>query len=114
MQRSTWDGVIAERQLSVSYPYGIVVAEIAPETLANKVVRFNRLRVVMPDSGIEVDVPRNANLEALPVQQRFDLNSEPFVVYLGIPRRQETRPNAREEGAADQGRPLYSVVLAFA
>jgi type VI secretion system protein ImpJ len=116
--------IAAVRRLALPHPYGIIESRLAADALANRLVRFERLRAVMP-SGLEVDVPADTDLPALTIEQQLD---EPLVVYLAVPLWQEARANiewpddrthgddgddARGTGApraAPAGRPLYSVI----
>src|SRR2546430_13383061 len=68
MQRQLIEQSIGERRLAFPYPYGLIDAKISADALENMLVRFDRLRVVMP-SGLEVSVPENAELPALDIKQ---------------------------------------------
>ncbi len=92
-QISTLTGV--ERRLGWSYPYGVVEAGLSGDALENMLVRFDRLRVVMP-SGLEVCFPDNADLPALDIKSRFSGSSTSFTVSLAVPLWYATRGNTIE------------------
>ena len=48
MQHQFLDRLAVERRLNWLYPYGIVEAKLSPDNLENMLVRFDRLRVIMP------------------------------------------------------------------
>lgn len=104
-QRLFVDRAQEERRLSWAYPYGVVEARLSPDAIENMLVRFDRLRVVMP-SGIEVDVPGDADLPPLDIKAPFQAGGEAFTVYLGIPLYYPNRANVIEptaEGAGNGG-----------
>src|SRR5258705_11400351 len=70
MQRSLLEQSIGERKLAFAFPYGLIDAKISADALENMLVRFDRLRVVMPN-GLEVGVADNAELPALDIKQAF-------------------------------------------
>src|SRR3954447_8576717 len=96
MQRSLLEQSIGERKLSFAYPYGLIDAKISADALENMLVRFDRLRVVMP-SGLEVSVPDNAELPALDIKQAFASGSGGFTVSLGVPLWYASRANAVDQ-----------------
>lgn len=102
-QRQLEEQFVAERRLGLEDAYGIVEAELKPQALGNSLVEFARLQVIT-HSGLVIDVPGNANLNALPIREAVGANAGrgSFTVYLGVPRLALGRPNAPawEEGAA--------------
>jgi len=84
LSRGVRDQAAAERRLATPYPYGVIDAKLSPDALENMMVRFDRLRVVMP-SGIEVDFPNNADLPALDIKQAFQRSAEGFTVGIALP-----------------------------
>jgi type VI secretion system protein ImpJ len=72
-----------ERRLVLPFDYGIIEAELVPEALAAKKVRFRRLVAVMK-SGTLIDIPGNTDLEDLPFDAEFN-SGEQFVVKIGLP-----------------------------
>lgn len=97
MQRTLLGRFADERRLTWAYPYGTVEARLSPDALENMLVRFDRLRVVMP-GGMEVSVPDSADLPALDIKQAFEAGSGSFTVLLGVPLWYATRGNAIELG----------------
>jgi len=93
----------SDRRLGLSYPYGVIEASLSADALENNMVRFDRLRVVMP-SGVEVSFPENADLPALDIKQRFSGSSGSFTVCLAVPLWYATRGNAIENAGEDDWR----------
>jgi type VI secretion system ImpJ/VasE family protein len=101
MQRQSLELQWAERRLGWHYPYGVVEASLSADALANQVVQFDSLRVVMA-SGVEVNVPENADLPPLDIRQAFQSSSGGFTVSIGVPRWYAGRANAlAQDGHAD-------------
>jgi type VI secretion system protein ImpJ len=84
MQKHVFDQFTRERRLGWNYPYGVIEAKISDDELENMRVSFDRLRVVMP-SGIEVNVPDNADLPSLDIKEAFASSSGPLTISLGVP-----------------------------
>src|SRR5437762_13504973 len=84
MQRQLLEQSIGERKLAFPFPYGLIDAKISADALENMLVRFDRLRVVMP-SGLEANVPDNAELPALESKEAFASGSGWFGVRLAVP-----------------------------
>ncbi|MDP2895759.1 MAG: type VI secretion system baseplate subunit TssK [bacterium] len=103
MQRSILESSAAERRLTWSYPYGLVEAKLSRDALENKLIQFDRLRVIMP-SGLEVNVPDNTDLPVLSIKETFEASSGFFPVYLGVPLWQAKRGNTIERGGAEDWR----------
>jgi len=91
--------IAGERRLGWAYPYGVVEARLSADALENFQIRFDRLRAVMP-SGLEVDVPTNAELSALDIKRAFAASSSGFGVSLAVPLWQQTRGNTVEGPSA--------------
>ena len=101
MQRQFLEQFWAERRLGWPYPYGVVEATPSSEALANMVVQFDRLHVVMP-GGLEVIIPDNADLPPLDIRQAYQSSSGGFTVSLGVPKWYQGRANAlSQDGQAD-------------
>ncbi len=100
----------SERHLGWPYPYGVVEASLSPDALENMLVRFDRLRVIMP-SGVDVSFPDNADLPALDIKRRFAASSQPFTVCLAVPLWYATRGNTIEHSGEDdwQVKQIYRV-----
>ena len=77
MQRQLIEQFIGERRIAFPFPYGLIDAKISADALENMLVRFDRLRVVMP-SGLEVRVPDGADLPPLDIRQAFQGSSGGF------------------------------------
>src|ERR1043165_6099462 len=102
MQRSLLEQSIGERKLAFPYPYGLVDAKISADALENMLVRFDRLRVIMP-SGLEVNFPENAELPSLDIKQPFESSSNAFTVKLAVPLWYATRANTVDPAAGNTG-----------
>jgi type VI secretion system protein ImpJ len=102
MQRGLLDSIAAERRLNWAYPYGVVEAKLSGDALENMLVRFDKLRVVMP-GGLDVSFPDNADLPALDIKKAFESGSQGFTIRLGIPVWYASRGNAIEPGAEGGG-----------
>ncbi len=98
MQRSLLNRFAEERRLSWAYPYGLVEARLSSDALENMLIRFDKLRVVMP-GGTEINVPETADLPALDIKQPFEAGSGGFNVLLGVPLWYASRGNVIEPGA---------------
>ena len=98
MQRGVMEALASERRLAWAYHYGLVEARLSGDALENMLVRFDRLRVIMP-SGLEVNFPDNADLPALDIKKAFESGSQGFTVSLGVPVWYPSRGNSIELGA---------------
>ena len=96
MQRQIFNQSVGQRRLGCAYPYGVVEARISSDALENMLVRFDRLRVIMP-SGIEVSYPDNTDLPALDIKSVFEASSDPFTVSLGVPLWYQDRGNTIDQ-----------------
>ena len=99
-QRTLIEQAIAERKLTFPYPYGMIDSKVSPDAMENLMVRFDRLRVVMP-SGLEVRVPDNCDLPALDIKKPFSEGTGTFTVYLGVPLWYASRGNTVETTGKD-------------
>ncbi len=97
MQRRAFEDLATERRLLQPYPYGVVELAVSRDELSNLIVRFDRLRVIMP-SGLYLDIDVNAELPPLDVTKPFKARSGPLAVYLGVPLWYPTRANAVDVG----------------
>jgi type VI secretion system protein ImpJ len=95
MSREQIDAIARERRLSWAFPYGVVDFRLSTDALENLLVRVDRLRAVMP-SGLEIDVPGNADLPALDIKRVFQASSGAFTVSLAVPLWQGGRANTVE------------------
>ncbi len=110
LQRQLITQAGVERRLAWSYPYGVIEASLSGDALENMLVRFDRLRVIMP-SGLEVSFPENADLPALDIKRRFSGASGGFTVCLAVPLWYATRGNTIEHASEDdwQVKRIYRV-----
>ncbi len=92
----------AERRLDFVFPYGVIDVKMSGDALENMLVRFDRLRVVMP-SGVEVNFPENADLPSLDIKQAFEASSNPFTVSLAVPLWYAARANTVDPAAGNTG-----------
>ncbi|UCD74777.1 MAG: type VI secretion system baseplate subunit TssK [Phycisphaerales bacterium] len=97
MQRRAFEDLATERRLLQPYPYGVVELAVSRDELSNLIVRFDRLRVIMP-SGLYVDIDSNAELPPLDVTKPFKAGSGPLAVHLAVPLWYPTRANAVDGG----------------
>jgi len=67
MQRRLQVDVRTGRSLFSPHPYGIIEARLSADELADKRIRFERLRAILP-SGQEVQYPEEANLPGLSLE----------------------------------------------
>lgn len=111
MQRHIGDRFADERALAWSYPYGVIELKLSADALESGRVRFDRLRAVMP-SGLLVDMPNNADVPALDIEEMFTQSTAPFTLYLGVPLWYATRGNVIEDSEGQDWRVkrLYRVV----
>ena len=96
-QKSVFDRISRERNLSWSYPYGLIEAHVSQDDLENMRVRFTRLRAIMP-SGLEVDFPNGADLPSIDLKQALAGNPGGVTVYLGVPIWYDARANTVDLG----------------
>jgi type VI secretion system ImpJ/VasE family protein len=99
LQRQSLDMLASERRLFVPYPYGVIESRLSTDALENLLVKFDRLRVVMP-SGLEVNVPENAEIPALDIKRAFNSSSGGFTVSLGVPMWYPQRGNTVERNSS--------------
>ena len=102
MQRDLAETGARERRLSWPYPYGLIDLRISTDALENMLVRIDRLRAIMP-SGLEIDVPGNADIPALDIKRVFQASSGSFTVSLAVPLWQAQRANTVEPTPAQGG-----------
>lgn len=96
------DSLGRERRLAWMYPYGLIDLRLSTDALENMLIRVDRLRAVMP-SGLEVDVPGNADLPALDIKRVFQASSGSFTVGLAVPLWQNARANTVEPAGGTGG-----------
>jgi type VI secretion system protein ImpJ len=84
-----------ERRLANPYPYGVLESSLNADDMSNMLIRFDRLRAVMP-SGLVVDAPNSAELPPRDVSKA--LSAKPMTVMLGVPLWYSTRANTVDGG----------------
>jgi type VI secretion system ImpJ/VasE family protein len=102
MQQHLLERFGTERKLGYVFPYGVVEMKLSADALENMLVRFDKLRVIMP-SGLEVDFPENADLPSLDIKQAFESSSNAFTVSLAVPLWYATRANTVDSAAGNTG-----------
>lgn len=102
MQHHVLERINSERRLGYVYSHGVVEMKMSADALENMLVRFDRLRVVMP-SGLEVNFPENAELPSLDIKAAFEASSQPFTVSLAVPLWYATRANTVDPAAGSGG-----------
>src|SRR5579862_9827941 len=102
MQHHLLERFGSERRLGYVFPYGVIDMKMSADALENMLVRFDRLRVIMP-SGLEVNFPENADLASLDIKQAFEGSSTPFTVSLALPLWYPTRANTVDPAAGNTG-----------
>jgi type VI secretion system ImpJ/VasE family protein len=102
MQHHLLERIASERRLGYIFPYGVAEMKLSADALESRLIRFDRLRVVMP-SGIEVSFPDNAELPSLDINQAFEANSAPFTVSLAVPLWYAARANTVDPAAGNTG-----------
>lgn len=90
-QKAVFDLIPAERKLSWTFPYGVIDSKLNAEKLKDGVVEFDRLRAVMPGSGVEVNFPEDAILPSLTL--KFAKEQTRLGVFLVVPSWTPNQPN---------------------
>ena len=103
MQKGVYDAIAAQRNLTTSYPYGIVETRLALDDLEAMRLRFTRLRAIMP-SGLEVDFPHAADLPSIDIKQAFGGSALAIPVYLAVPLYYQSRANTLDASRSDDAR----------
>ena len=102
MQHHLLERFGSERRLGTIHSHGVVDMKLSADALENMLVRFDRLRVVMP-SGVEVNFPENAELPSLDIKAPFEGSSNAFTISLAIPLWYATRANSVDAAAGNTG-----------
>ncbi|XAL98986.1 type VI secretion system baseplate subunit TssK [Phycisphaeraceae bacterium D3-23] len=110
MSQAVSQTVTRERTLAMPYPYGVIEAKLAPDSLENKLVRFDRLRAVMP-SGLLIDTRFGADLPALNIEDAIENAAEGLIIRLALPLWKEDAANTvpSEEATPAKRRELFNV-----
>ncbi len=96
-QKSMLDAVADSRNLTFPYPYGVVEMSLNYDELENKRLHFRKLRV-LTRGGLEVDVPKNADLPIIDIKKAFEERPGGFAVALAVPLWVDDRANTIEPG----------------
>ena len=96
MQKYMLDKFTIERRLYWNYAYGVTEAKVSDDELEN-------MRVIMP-SGLEVNVPDNADLPSLDIKEAFASSSGSLTISLGVPLWYASRANVIEKSTEDDWR----------
>lgn len=110
LSRSVNQAFVRERGLGMPYPYGIIEARLAPDSLENRMVRFERLVAVMP-SGALIDTQMGSDLPPLDINDAIENASAGMVIQLALPVWKSSGANAvpAEETMPSRRREVYSV-----
>jgi type VI secretion system ImpJ/VasE family protein len=101
LQHSIYEVASAARRFSTSYHSGVCELKISEDELGTHRLRFERLRAIMT-SGLEVNLPANADLPSYDFKSLFENDSRAFLFYLAVPLWQAKRANAFKMGEAVQ------------
>jgi type VI secretion system ImpJ/VasE family protein len=102
MQHHLLDRFGSERKIGIIFSHGVVDMKLSADALENMLIRFDRLRVMMP-SGVEVNFPDNADLPSLDIKAAFEASSAPFTVSLALPLWYSTRANTVDAASGNTG-----------
>src|SRR5512140_2198336 len=97
MQRRFQVDLRAARALFSPFPFGVVESRLSQDELANGIVKFERLRAIMP-SGQEVFVPEEANLPTLDIKPELVRSGGGIEILLAVPLWSRNRDNAFRQG----------------
>ncbi len=97
MQRRLQVDVRAARALFSPFSFGVVESRLSHDELANGIVKFERLRAIMP-SGQEVFVPEEANLPSLDIKPELVRSGGGLEILLAVPLWSKDRANAFRQG----------------
>jgi type VI secretion system protein ImpJ len=110
LQQGANENLIAERDRTWAYSYGVIDARLSQDDLENMRLRFDRLHAILPN-GQEVRFPQDAELPAIDIKQAFESRGS-FKVYLAVPLWFSARANSVNPGETVDARAkiLYRVV----
>lgn len=100
MQQAIVSHRMADRQLMLSYSYGLIEAELSQDNLQNHIIQFTHLRAVMP-SGRIIDTKGNAAIPALNIRKPMEEVRGPLMIYLALPVASDSEANAIDMGAEE-------------
>lgn len=99
MQRGLEDLSRRQRELSMSFPYGLTEFELDGEALKSRRVVVKRLSAVMPD-GQELSMPGNCSVAPLTLDFDGSASGGAVTVYLRLPRWSTVEPNLTQSAGA--------------
>src|SRR4051812_9718329 len=102
MQQFLLERFGSERKLGFIFSYGIIDMKLSADALENMVIRFDRLRAVLP-SGLEINYPENTDIPSLDIKPAFEASSGSFTIALAVPLWYPTRANSIDPTAAGAG-----------
>jgi len=108
MHRHLWEQVVGERRHRWAYPYGVLEMRLSDADLENHRLHFDKLHVLMP-SGLEVQVPENADLPSVDIKEALAASHGSLKVQLGVPIWQAMGRNVIGEGEDWRTKRLYRV-----
>ena len=110
MQKNMLDWIVNERRYRWAYPYGVVRMRLSEAELENQRLRFDELHVIMPN-GLDVQVPGNADLPTISIQEALAASNGSLQVSLGTPLWQPAGKNVVDVDAGEDWRAkrLYRV-----
>jgi type VI secretion system protein ImpJ len=100
MQREAIGRAASERALGFAYPYGVVESDLSRDALENRIIRFDRLRIVMP-GGLELNVPEDSDLAPLDISKKAVPASGSLLIKIGVPMWYPLRANTIDLGSED-------------
>src|SRR5688500_16483617 len=103
LQKSMLDAVTEDRSLTFPYPYGVVAMSLNYDALETKRLHFRKLRLAAR-RGLDIDVPRNADLPIVDIKKAFDERPGGFAVALAVPLWVDDRANTIEPGGRADSR----------
>lgn len=74
----------SERKVAVPYDYGIIEATLLEAGLANKLVRFESLQVILPD-GQFLHLGENCTIDPIDIAAEFDRSPGSLTIWLALP-----------------------------
>lgn len=101
-----------ERGLFMPFPYGLLEIELDESALENRQVSLHRVVAIMKE-GDEICMPGNTVIPPLNLQPYLKNKTEPFLVYLGLPRYSTVDANLSENGAITEMRQYTAEELAI-
>lgn len=98
MQREAAAARASDRALALGYDYGIVEMETDEAALEQFSFSLLRLKAILP-GGVEIDLPGNAQADALDLMPEVNRGATSVTVYAAIPPMREGAQNLAEQGS---------------